>query len=109
MHHFLSSFLYTRAHGQIPEWGARYAPSVHPFGRKRLYTARSFMRWVGRSVVTACKLTALLRCPERLARQVKLTKPLILGYPDKIGCLIRSLRCYASRRRDAVRTIPEID
>ena len=104
----LGSLLYTRAYGEIPVWGTEPTSSVHASSRKRLYTACSFIRRVGRTVVATCKLTALLRCPESPVRQVKLTKPLILGYPDKILLSIWSLRCYASRRRDTARTIREL-
>ena len=74
-------------------------------GHKGLCTARSFIRWVGATIVHCLRLMALLRCPKSPFRQVKLTKPLILQYPAKILLSIWSLRCYASRRRDTARTM----
>lgn len=93
--------LYTRAYGGILLWGSQCA---------QVFTLSGYglpLR-VGAALVCCLRLTAFSRCPESPARQVKLLKSLILQYPDKIGHSLWSLRCYLSRRRDIVRTIPEI-
>ena len=63
---------------------------------------------VGAALVRYLRLTALSRCPESPVRQVKLTKPLILRYPDQIGHMLWSPRCRRSRHRNTAPTIREI-
>lgn len=48
------------------------------------------LTWVGAALVRLLCGQLPWRCPESPARQVKLTKPLILQYPDKIGHAIWS-------------------